>query len=243
MEIRLKLGKMTGKEIADWLGISYNSTYRNNPGKQIKKLDGYCVYQRIRGGVEVSKIYTYTYHGEISKKITKDFMNEIESHDNKLSSIAGIQRKFQQEKEEYQEISPNTVYSQLTETAEVCFGKTNYTAYRQCEGAFGARWGVWVIKISDYNEYRYLTFEENKIFDDIISCYYGKDPKKVKQLAMLEKAFRKNEISKEEFFSKKDELDLDFFGQCIQRFKDKTGFMIARCQVYEIDDHELKSAF
>lgn len=29
---KLKLGKMTGKEIATWLGISYG-TYSNNPAK------------------------------------------------------------------------------------------------------------------------------------------------------------------------------------------------------------------
>lgn len=38
--MELKLGKMSGREIAEWLGISYNSTYRNNPTKQIEKLFG-----------------------------------------------------------------------------------------------------------------------------------------------------------------------------------------------------------
>jgi hypothetical protein len=28
---KLKLGKMTGKEVAEWLGVKYESTYRNNP--------------------------------------------------------------------------------------------------------------------------------------------------------------------------------------------------------------------
>ena len=40
---KLKLGKMTGKEIATWLGISYG-TYSNNPAKQLSKLNFYCSY-------------------------------------------------------------------------------------------------------------------------------------------------------------------------------------------------------
>lgn len=71
---------------------------------------------------------------------------------------------------------------------------------------------VGVFKVSSLNKYRYFTLEENELFNNIILSYYGKDPKKIKQLALLEKAFKNDEITKEEFFSKKDELDLDFFG-------------------------------
>ena len=42
---KLKLGKMTGKEIATWLGISYG-TYSNNPAKQLSKLNFYCSYDQ-----------------------------------------------------------------------------------------------------------------------------------------------------------------------------------------------------
>lgn len=34
---KLKLGKMTGKEIAEWLGIKH-TTYRQNPTKQFAVL-------------------------------------------------------------------------------------------------------------------------------------------------------------------------------------------------------------
>lgn len=59
--MKLRLGKMTGQEIAEWLSISYNSTYRNNPTKQIEKLGGYCEYKQVRGGVIIDKIYMDTY--------------------------------------------------------------------------------------------------------------------------------------------------------------------------------------
>lgn len=41
---KLKLGKMTGKELADWFNISYDGTYRKNPSKYILRLNGYCEY-------------------------------------------------------------------------------------------------------------------------------------------------------------------------------------------------------
>ena len=44
MSLQLKEGKMTGKEIANWLNISYDYTYRRNPQKYLEKLKEYCDY-------------------------------------------------------------------------------------------------------------------------------------------------------------------------------------------------------
>ena len=41
IDMQLQLGKMTGHEIADWLGIAY-STYKRNPTKQLQKLNDFC---------------------------------------------------------------------------------------------------------------------------------------------------------------------------------------------------------
>ena len=56
MSLQLKEGKMTGKEIANWLNISYDYTYRRNPQKYLEKLKEYCDYEQIRGGAIISNI-------------------------------------------------------------------------------------------------------------------------------------------------------------------------------------------
>lgn len=233
--MNLKLGKMTGHEIAEWLGISYNSTYRNNPTEQIKKLGGYCEYQQVRGGVIISKIYTGIYYGDLSKKLVKAYVKNVQERKNGLSSVAGVTRDLQHKNEEYADMKYATLYYQLGKAGELTYGKTNLTPCTEFEGAYGSRYSVWAIKLDDFNHYRWFTAKEEKMFDEIISCYYGSDPKKVKQLAILDDAFRKNEITKEEYFQKKDEMDLDFFAQCILRFRDKTGLIVARVQ-YHVDN-------
>lgn len=231
---RLHLGKMTGQELAEWFGVSYNGTYRKKPKEYINKLFGYCEYEQIRGGAIIKVIYKDIYCGDLAKQATQDYIEEIKNKKNKLSSVAGMARKFREEKNEYAQLAQSSVEYQLGKAGQECFGKTNYTLTPEHSGVYGYRLGVWAIKIDDYNNYRYFTYEEEKLFDDIISAYYGTDPKKIKQLAMLDKAFQKDEISKEEYFQQKDELKLDFFGQCIQKFREQTGLIIARVQQHEI---------
>ena len=62
MPLELKEGKMTGQEIAAWLQIEYNGTYRKNPTKQLEKLKDYCDYEQIRGGAIISNIKINSAH-------------------------------------------------------------------------------------------------------------------------------------------------------------------------------------
>lgn len=88
--------------------------------------------------------------------------------------------------------------------------------------------------MDNYNNYRNFTIEEKELFNRIISNTYGSEPEKIKQLAMLEESFKQDEISKQEYFDLKEEYNLDFFGQCILTFKERTGLIIARVQHYDI---------
>lgn len=177
----------------------------------------------------------------MSKKVVKDYVKNVHEQKSGLSSAAGMTRNFKNKDEEYAKMNFRTAYYQFSKAGEIAYGKTNLTPFTEFEGAYGARYSVWAIKLDDFNHYRWFTAKETELFDEIISCYYGSDPKKVKQLAILDDAFRKNEITKEEFFQKKDEMNLDFFGQCILRFRDKTGLIITRVQ-YHVD-HNGECAF
>lgn len=60
--MELKIGKMTGQEIAEWLSISYDGTYRKKPKYYIARLKDYCEYKPIRGGVIIKEIYISKYN-------------------------------------------------------------------------------------------------------------------------------------------------------------------------------------
>ena len=68
INMELHLGKMSGQELAQWFNIAY-TTYKRNPSKYIAKLDDYCKYSPVRGGVIVEEIYIATYDKKINKKI------------------------------------------------------------------------------------------------------------------------------------------------------------------------------
>ena len=64
-------GNVSGQEIADWLGIAY-STYRKNPTKQLLKLDPYCDFKRIRGGIIIIKVYDKNLMVKVDKALLKE---------------------------------------------------------------------------------------------------------------------------------------------------------------------------
>lgn len=232
---------MSSKEIAQWLNISY-STYKRQSYKYLEKLKDYCEFTRIHGGVIISKIIIDEYYGNLSKQIIQDYLEEISSGKNTLSSIAGMTRKFQKYKQEYKNISFSTLQYQLGKTGKICFGKTNYSPYIEHQGAYGYRQAIWGIKLNDFNEYRYLTEEEQKDLNKIITNFYKNEqnPNNIMQIGLLEDAFKNGEITKEEYFQYQENMNLDFFSQCIQQFNEKHHCILARVQQHYIKELEEK---
>lgn len=234
--MKLRQGKMTGHEIAKWLGISYK-TYSNAPKKHLEKLKGYCEYDYIRGGAIIHTIYTDIFYGDLQKDAVKDYIKEIKEKKNKISSVAGMARKLQRQTK-YQDLKFDTLKYQLTQAALVAFGPTNgqYTVGR---GAYGSRYLVWAIKLDDYNNYRYFTVKEKLLFESLITEFYsGVGPEKFAELALLDSELADGNITVEEYMEQRDNAGLNFFDQCISRFRDKTGLIVAKAQQHEVKEFD-----
>lgn len=54
--VKLHIGKMTSREIAAWLGISYK-WYSNSKIKQLRKVEDFCRFNEYRGGIEIYEIF------------------------------------------------------------------------------------------------------------------------------------------------------------------------------------------
>jgi len=98
--LKLKEGKMTGKEIAEWLKIEYDGTYRKNPKKQLEKLKDYCDYEQVRGGAIISNIrmpyYNPNYIAQDTEVYTKEIERCIQEQDG-LASLSGITKVAQKQ--------------------------------------------------------------------------------------------------------------------------------------------------
>jgi threonine synthase len=73
---KLKLGKMTGQELAEWFGVKY-STYKNRSSKYIKKLEDYCEYEQVRGGAIIKEIYVEEYDKNLKTNNDKLYIKEL----------------------------------------------------------------------------------------------------------------------------------------------------------------------
>ncbi len=91
--MKLKLGKMTSKEIAEWLGISYNS-YKNHVDKHLQKLNTFASYTKVYGGVIIDEIYISEYDKTLDERIDKIFIEEVMTAKDNLTTIAGLARKY-----------------------------------------------------------------------------------------------------------------------------------------------------
>lgn len=224
--MKLKLGKMTSKEIAQWLGMSYNG-FKNNKEKYLAKLDLYAIYEKVYGGVIIKKIFIEEYDKNLAKKMDVRFLQEVASARDNLATMSGMARKFSlEDKTKY-----NNTRNQLTKTRNKLFGdgKGGY-------GITGKREYVWAIKVNDLNCYRLPNEQETELFNSLIEQAYGKDNvEKIKASAMIDKIYRETpEMSKEEYFELKEAYGLNFFDLVISHFKTITNLQLVHANKYEL---------
>ena len=230
--MELRLGKMTSKEIAQWLGISY-TTYKNNIDKYLDKIIMYADFDKIYGGINVKEIFIKEYDKKLNVNNDLMFIKEIMQCNEGLASITGMARKFEKDFD----IKECSIRRQLTASRDRLFGKSQ--GLTPSKGVMGMREYVWAIKVSDMNEYRSFTAEENELFDALIRKVYGNvEPERAKGAAMLEKMFKDSDMSKEEYFYLKETNGFDFFQEVVNKFKDVTGQVVTHATKYEINKNQ-----
>lgn len=229
---KLKLGLMTTEEMAEWFGVK-KKTYTNQIAAYLKKLKPYAEFERVRGGVEIKKIYFEEYIKNY-KFVDALYLNkEIErciTEQDGLASIAGVARKARKEYPELQLLSERQIEKRFSAVANVHYG--DYSLFSR--GKTGTREREWAIKIDDYNHYRALSPEEYELLAELASSMYSKDGDKVLRKKKLEAQLRKKEIDVDTYFEKIDEQELDNFPQVLSEFKCKTGYQAVLASKYEI---------
>ena len=230
--MELRLGKMTSKEIAEWFGITYG-TLRNKMDKYCEVLTMYADFDKVYGGFQIKEIFIKEYDKKLNVNNDLMFIKEIMQCNEGLASITGMARKFEKDFD----IKECSIRRQLTASRDRLFGKSQ--GLSPSKGVMGMREYVWAIKVSDMNEYRSFTAEENELFDALIRKVYGNvEPERAKGAAMLEKMFKDSDMSKEEYFYLKETNGFDFFQEVVNKFKDVTGQVVTHATKYEINKNQ-----
>lgn len=228
--MKLKLGKMTGREIAKWLGISYDGTYRKSPSKYIVKLQDYCKYKTMRGGVTIEEIYIEEYNPNLRIERDKQYLIELKAQ-RELMSMSGAAENI-----------PDTSRYILTQSRDYLFGKDSINKTSESRGLLGNREMIWAIKLYDRpNHYRYLTPEEEEIFDElIIQTYTNIDPQKVKDREILLQECADKDLTVGEFQSIAKSKNINFFDEVVNKFYVKTRMRLAVATKHEIIYEEIQ---
>lgn len=230
--IELKLGKMSGQEVAEWLGISYKNTYRNNPKKYIQRLENFCEYEIIRGGIIVNKIYCKVYDKNLAKKATEIYLKALSEHNN-LITVVGTAAEYQ--------MGQHTIQ----QARNRLFGKDPININPTSRGLIGCREQVWAIKLNGNNNYRFMAKEEEQLFDLLITrVYKNVGPDKVKNKEMIRQWCIENNKSAKELVELEQDAEVDFFKSVVLKFRDLTNNQIVNAcnhtiiKDFEIDEDE-----
>lgn len=233
----LRCGKMSTREIAQWMNVNY-STFRNNKKQKLDDLRRFCDFEQVYGGVNILQIYNPIYQKALSSD-EKVFLEEIQNTGNGLSSVAGMSRKLIRYNSDYRTLTENNVEKRMGKVNKNLFGEYEKNS-KQAFGRMGSRKYVYAIKINDFNKYRCLTDEEMDTFKHILKSICGKQIDKIMESILLDEAFKNSDMTKEEYLLKRERFDLDLFPHVLKQFKKETGKTVVRIQEYQVNGIELK---
>lgn len=229
--ITLRLGKMSSKEIAEWMGIAYG-TYKNSSHKRLEYLKNFAKFTPCYGGVMIEEIYLDTFVKDISED-DKVYVDEIKNCNEGLSTVAGMIRKLKLKNEEYKDISEDTLYRRMSKAGDRAFGRT---IEQDSKGTCGSRHYVWAVRIDKYNHYRRMTEEEKVVYKQLLNeyCDDEKTQEQIEKDALVLDAFKNHEITAEEYAEYKL-YSCNFFTEVVGKFKSRTGFLLVRTTKHELD--------
>ena len=171
----------------------------------------------------------------------KIYLKEVQQSEDNITSLSGMSEKLCST-QEFSNVSLETMRGRMRRAGEKAFGITLDETSR---GLYGSREYMWAVKLYDApNHYRYLTIEEEQIFDTLVSNFYSTNPERVKKAALLEEAFKSNnEMTKEEYFKEKERLNLNVFYDVIKLFKQETGLQVVHATAHDIDEEYMDGAW
>lgn len=212
---KLKLGKMTGQEIADWMSISYTGTYKKSPTKYVSRLKDYCIYEQVRGGAIIKEIYIDEYNPKLKIEQDKAYLEALSKTDNNIITVSGTAKTT--------ELS---VY-QATGSRDRLFGEEPINIKPGSHGLVGFRERIWAIKLGK-NQYREFTAQEEELFNTLIKQDYIDEmtPEAIKARELILKCCIEENKTAEEYQQILTENNYNFFSDVIEKFRDITGYQI-----------------
>jgi hypothetical protein len=230
----LKLGKMTNRELIEWFGSGCNAnSFSVHKKSYLKKLEDYAEFETVYGGVNITNIICPIYIKD-QEANAKEYLSIIKDTPDQLTSISAIVERMKTDPK-YKNVPSRTLKYRMTMAGKLAFG---ITAEEQSKGLYGSRHYIWAIKTYDVKRpYRYLSTEEQDLFNYYTATIYSENTERVQKAALLEQQFLRKDstMTKEEYIAKREAENLDVFSDVLYAFKLHTGFQIVRATQHEVE--------
>ena len=143
--MELKVGKMSSPDIAKWLLVSYN-TYRKKADIYLDVLRDYCDFEKVYGGINITKVYCSTYNKDQNKTLHLDIIKYLLESPTPITGINAMAQKLGYSK-----------YA-VRKACNYCFGGGS----RAIKGIVGSKKRIWAVKVEDLANGRYVYRELTK---------------------------------------------------------------------------------
>ena len=218
--MELKVGRMSSPDIAKWLLVSYN-TYRKKSDMYLDVLRDYCDFEKVYGGVNITKVYCSTYNKDQNKTLHLDIIKYLLESPTPITGINAMAQKLGYSK-----------YA-VRKACNYCFGGGS----RTIKGIVGSRKRIWAIKIEDLDNVRYvyreLTSEEKQKLHEYASAHYNLLDEMSNAFDILDEAEDAAEVVQRLEAKKKE-----YYDEVLGRLSSELDGWVVRATIYKIGDRE-----
>lgn len=221
--MELKVGKMSSRELAQWFDKSYGS-FRNKSDQYLELLRDYCDYEKIYGGVNITKVYCSTYNKDQNKTLHLDIIKYLLDSPTPITGINAMAEKLG--------------YSRyaVRKACNYCFGGGS----RTIKGIVGSKKRIWAVKTVNSEdldnikyEYRELTADEKQKLHEYASAHYNLLDEMSNAFDILEESEDAAEVV-ERLEAKKKE----YYDEVLGKLSSELEGWVVRATIYKIGDRE-----
>lgn len=221
--MELKVGKMSSRELAQWFDKSYGS-FRNKSEQYLELLRDYCDYEKVYGGVNISKVYCSTYNKDQNKTLHLDIIKYLLDSPTPITGINAMAEKLG--------------YSRyaVRKACNYCFGGGS----RTIKGIVGSKKRIWAVKTINSEdldnikyEYRELTPDEKQKLHEYASAHYNLLDEMSNAFDILEESENAAEVV-ERLEAKKKE----YYDEVLGKLSSELEGWVVRATIYKIGDRE-----
>lgn len=217
--MELKEGIMTNREMAEWFGCSLTTFTRNRPN-WVKRLDDYCDYKLVRGGVIISNIRLFCYIKNKNYKIIQDNFSKYWKG-GQLDTAKHVGTQIYDDFHKELNIGERTTVLYVGQERRVRYGRPF-----GAPGTKGDCVYIWCTK-DDNGVPIYLTEDEERIKKELLKKYFGTADEKS---LLVKQMIQEGQIKKSEAWEYYEEItQMDkYFKVFLDEFYNMTGHWLIR---------------